>query len=106
MIYRLKIVSKWGLWLVMYPGPSNSTETYFDDRSGFEIIIHNQSIVPFSKRNTFTASANMFTKIKIKRNFLNPYGHFLVDTSENSEFSSPYFDFIVRKLRVPYTQEY
>jgi hypothetical protein len=53
----------YGLWLEINAGP-NSTETYFDDRSGF--VIHNQSIIPFSKGNTLTASANMHTEIKIK----------------------------------------
>ena len=87
-----------------------SVDTVAESSDGLVISIHNKSITPFSKGSTVLATAGFYTHIIVDRNYVKklskPYGSCLDDVSENSSFSSKYFDYIVKTLKVNYTQEF
>ena len=87
-----------------------SVDTLQESSDGIILSIHNQSIAPFSKGNIFLVSPGADTDIIINRNYVKklppPHGYCLEDTSLNSKFNSPYFDYIVNTLNQTYSQEY
>ena len=99
----------YGLQLELFIG-NPSVDTFQESSDGIAVSIHNQTIAPFSKGNTLLIPPGAETDIIINRNFISklpaPHGNCLEDASINSTFSSPYFDYIVRTLKVNYSQEY
>ena len=97
-----------GLMMELYVGyPPN--ETFFDTSDGFIISIQNKSDVPFVNSGLMTISAGEDTNLIVNRNYVTylgyPYGDCLEDITENSAYSSKYFDYIVRNLKIKYSEE-
>ncbi len=85
--------------------------TLYDTYSaGLSVSIDNQSIVPLTTGDVIKVRAGSNTDLIVERTFTykkpNPYGDCLDDTSKNSNFSSVYFDYIVRTQGQNYTQQY
>ncbi len=100
---------QYGLQLELFVGDP-LVDTEMENSDGIIISIHNQSVAPFFEGTNLLVPPGAETDIIINRNFVSklpfPYGDCLEDTSENAKFSSPYFDYIVKKLKVNYTQQY
>ena len=99
----------YGLMIALFVGDP-IIDTVKEESDGVVISIHNQSIAPFTKGKPILVPSGAETDLIINRNYItklaSPYGDCLDDTSENSSFTSQYFDYIVRTLKQGYTQEY
>ena len=109
-IKQSSIVDKqYGLQLELFLGdPLIDSEQ--ENSDGIVVSIHNKSVEPFFEGAHLLIPPSSESDIIINRNFVSklplPHGDCLEDTSGNSKFSSPYFDYIVKILKVNYTQQY
>ena len=98
----------YGLILELFLGDPK-VDTYLESSDGILVSIHNQSSVPFTKGDKIKVAAGSETDLIVNRNFISkieaPHGDCLKDTSKESKSSSFYFDYLVRKLGVEYSQE-
>lgn len=110
---RVKEVSlggpSYGLLMEFFVGdPDTQDRLEFSD--GIFVNIHNQSILPNLNSERILVPVGFDTALNVKRKFTSrlpkPYGNCLDDTSNQSSFSSFYFDFIVKTKSIPYTQKY
>jgi hypothetical protein len=101
------------LWDFMVDYQPNYIDNWEFDRYPFGLVIsiHNQSEDPFAN-NIEHIKLKPFSKtdILINRNFITKLadynGNCLDDKSENSKFNSPYFDYIVKELRLDYSHKH
>jgi hypothetical protein len=99
----------YGLSLELFLGDTQ-VDTQEEYNDGMIISIHNQTTIPFTKGDEIKIPANAETDLVISRNFVSkleyPYGNCLKDTTSSSEFTSYYFDYLVRTLNKSYSYKY
>jgi hypothetical protein len=98
----------YGLILELFLGDPN-VDTYLEPDDGLLVSIHNQSSVPFTQGDRIKVAAGAETDLIVNRNFISklefPYGDCLKDTSSKTVFTSYYFDYLVKTMKVEYNQE-
>jgi hypothetical protein len=109
---KLKNVSlagaDYGLTLELFVA-NPSIDSFCESEDGIYLSINNQTTVPFSKMDVIKASSGSSTDFIVRRNFItklpSPYSNCLADTTSTSTFTSFYFDYIVKTLRISYSEE-
>jgi hypothetical protein len=98
----------YGLTLELFVA-NPSIDSFCESEDGIYLSINNQTTVPFSKMDVIKASSGSSTDFIVRRNFItkmpSPYSNCLADTSNTSTFTSFYYDYIVKTLRISYSEE-
>jgi hypothetical protein len=80
-------------------------EGEFND--GLILLVHNQTSLPFFNSERILVPSGAENDIKIVRSFIEKLGGvYSLCVHEEDEFSSEFFDYIVKTLKITYSQEY